>query len=335
MTNKIRYVPNLGVCSYSTYKVLNNFFLDWLSIMASSIKKVYDVDLDFSEIEDGSIYGRNKIDYAFAKYFLAVQKKLLPDLQKLDLSLNEARILLFLMIRKHSTATDVSKYTGIGRTETYHYLSNLLSKGVVLSTFDRPQKYYALPYTEAVDCLVRAKQNALRAVSENKDEHQSMINSIVEGMVMPEQDGKESYQVIVGEDPVHAKIARMLSAAKAEASVLLSDRYMVDLYYSEMTDALFGLAEKGVKVRLHTSCSKMSKFINEEGAEADMRAVGLKVVDGASTPVDFVIVDDQEMIILLNSRPAPSKKQESCGFYTNNQSLIAAFKFMFNKTGGA
>ncbi|UVS70134.1 TrmB family transcriptional regulator [Nitrososphaera viennensis] len=303
--------------------------------MASSIKKVYDVDLDFSEIEDGSIYGRNKIDYAFAKYFLAVQKKLLPDLQKLDLSLNEARILLFLMIRKHSTATDVSKYTGIGRTETYHYLSNLLSKGVVLSTFDRPQKYYALPYTEAVDCLVRAKQNALRAVSENKDEHQSMINSIVEGMVMPEQDGKESYQVIVGEDPVHAKIARMLSAAKAEASVLLSDRYMVDLYYSEMTDALFGLAEKGVKVRLHTSCSKMSKFINEEGAEADMRAVGLKVVDGASTPVDFVIVDDQEMIILLNSRPAPSKKQESCGFYTNNQSLIAAFKFMFNKTGGA
>jgi sugar-specific transcriptional regulator TrmB len=303
---------------------------------SSSIKKAYDIDLDFSEIEDSSIYGRNnKIDYAFAKYFLTVQKKLLPDLQKLDLSLNEARILLFLMIRKHSTATDVSKYTGIGRTETYHYLSNLLSKGVVLSTFDRPQKYYALPYTEAVDCLVRAKQNALRAVSENKDEHQNIINSIVEGMVMPEQDGKESYQVIVGEDPVHAKIARMLSAAKTEASVLLSDRYMIDLYYSEMTDALFGLTEKGVKVRLHTSCAKMSKFMNSEGEEVDMRAVGLKIVDGASTPVDFVIVDDSEMIILLNSRPAPSKKQDSCGFYTNNQSLIAAFKFMFNKTGGA
>ncbi|MEW5840138.1 MAG: helix-turn-helix domain-containing protein, partial [Thermoproteota archaeon] len=279
-----------------------------------------------------------KMDHAFAKYFLAVQKKLLPDLQKLDLSLNEARILLYLMIRKHSTATEVSKYTGIGRTETYHYLSNLLSKGVVLSTFDRPQKYYALHYTEAVDCLVRSKQNALRAVSENKDEHQSMINSIVDGMVLPEEQGKESYQVLVGEDPIHAKIIKMLASAKAEVSMLLSDRYLVNLYYAEIIDALIGLRGKGAKVNLHTSCQKVPQLLSEDVDGNMQNTVGLKVVDGKNTPVDFVIVDNTEMIILLGSRaPAPSggsgsKKQDFSGFYTNNQSLVAAFKFMFNKT---
>ncbi|NWG37166.1 TrmB family transcriptional regulator [Nitrososphaera sp.] len=300
--------------------------------MVSSAKKVYDVDLDYSELEE-SIYGSDKMDHAFAKYFLAVQKKLLPDLQKLDLSLNEARILLYLMIRKHSTATDVSKYTGIGRTETYHYLSNLLSKGVVLSTFDRPQKYYALHYTEAVDCLVRSKQNALRAVSENKDEHQNMINSIVDGMVMPEQQGKESYQVIVGEDPMHAKIVRMLASAKSEVSMLLSDRYLVNLYYAEITDALLDLHGKGIKVNMHTSCKKVSQLLSEDVDGNIQKMVGLKVVDDANTPVDFVIIDNKEMIIMLDNRSSPGKKQDFCGFYTNNQSLVTAFRFMFGKTG--
>jgi sugar-specific transcriptional regulator TrmB len=302
--------------------------------MASAAKKLYDNDLDAAEIEDSILYSNEgKIDHAFVKYFLTIQKKLLPDLQKLDLSLNEARILLYLMIRKHSTATDVSKYTSIGRTETYHYLSNLLSKGVVLSTFDRPQKYYALPYTEAIDCLVRSKQNALRSVSENKDEHQNMINSIVEGMVIPEQEGKESYQVIVGEDPVYAKIARMLSAAVEEVSVLLSDRYLVNMYYAEITDNLFDLVKKSVKVKLHTSCKKVTEYLEEETAEVK-NGVDLKVVDNKNAPIDFVIIDDKEMIILIDNRStAGSKKQDFCGFYTNNQSLILAFKFMFSKTG--
>lgn len=300
--------------------------------MVSSTKKVYDADLDYSELED-SIYSSDKMDHAFAKYFLAVQKKLLPDLQKLDLSLNEARILIYLMIRKHSTATDVSKYTGIGRTETYHYLSNLLSKGVVLSTFDRPQKYYALHYAEVVDCLVRSKQSALRSVSENKDEHQNMINSIVDGMVIPEQQGKESYQVIVGEDPMHAKIIRMLSSAESEVSMLLSDRYLVNLYYAEITDALLELHAKGIKVKLHTSCDKVSQLLSEDVDGNIQKTVGLKVVNSASTPVDFVIIDNKEMIIMLDNRSAPGKKQDFCGFYTNNQSLVAAFKFMFHKTG--
>lgn len=296
----------------------------------TSVKKLYDTDLDLTEVED-SIYGADdKIDRVFVKYFLTVQKKLLPDLQKLDLSLNEAKVLLYLMIRKHSTATDASKYTGIGRTETYHYLSNLLAKGVVLSTFDRPQKYYALPYTEAIDCLVRAKQNALRSVSNNKDENQNMINSIIDGMVIPAQEGKESYQVIVGEGPVHAKLVRMLEGATNEVSALFSDRYLVNLYHAEITDSLTDLASKDVKVKLHTSCQKVTEYLDENGsAKGDME---VKVVDTTHAPVDFVMVDDKEMIILLDNRTTPARKQDLCGFCTNNQSLIAAFKFMFGKT---
>ena len=70
-----------------------------------------------------------------------IENNLIAELQKLDLTLNEARILLFLMTHGNSTASDVSRNTGIQRTETYNYISTLLAKGVVFSTFDRPQKY--------------------------------------------------------------------------------------------------------------------------------------------------------------------------------------------------
>lgn len=297
--------------------------------MVTNAKKVFDTNLDLTDVNE-SIYGSaGNVDHAFAKYFLTVQKKLLPDFQKLDLSLNEARILIYLMIRKHSTATDVSKYTGIGRTETYHYLSNLLSKGVVLSTFDRPQKYYALAYADAIDCLIRAKQNALRTVSENKDENQNMINSVIEGMVLPEQEGKESYQVIVGEDPVYAKMAKMLSAANSDVSVLLSEKYLVNLYHAEITDQMLELAEKGLRVELHTPSKKVTQYISDEDGGHKM---ALKMVDSANAPIDFILVDDKEMMILLDNRMMPGRKQDFCGFCTNNQSLIAAFRFMFNKT---
>src|SRR6185503_6751458 len=119
-----------------------------------------------------------------------VEAHLIAELQKLDLTLNEARILLFLMTHGNSTASDVSRHTGIQRTETYNYISTLLSKGVVFSTFDRPQKYYALPIQEVIDCLVQTKQNALQTITEKKKGYQEMVDSIVSSTVVPESDKK-------------------------------------------------------------------------------------------------------------------------------------------------
>ena len=107
-----------------------------------------------------------------------VEAHLVAELQNLDLTLNEARILLFLMTHGNSTASDVSRHTGIQRTETYNYISTLLAKGVVFSTFDRPQKYYALPIDQVIDCLVQTKQNALLSISEKKKSYHEMVESI-------------------------------------------------------------------------------------------------------------------------------------------------------------
>ncbi|MEW6605411.1 MAG: helix-turn-helix domain-containing protein [Thermoproteota archaeon] len=252
-----------------------------------------------------------------------IENNLVAELQKLDLTLNEARILLFLMTHGHSTASDVSRHTGIQRTETYNYISTLLAKGVVFSTFDRPQKYYALPINEVIDCLVQTKQNALQMIAEKKKDYQGMVEAILSSTVVPDSDKKESYQIVMGENSINAKIKRMLVEAKEEVTVLVTDRNLVNLYHAEITDQLIQLTSKGIRVKLRTPCKNANDYISTE----DKSSISLKTT-AKVVPVNFVLVDNKDIILLLESNSF--KKSELCGFYTNNLSMISVFRFIFD-----
>ncbi|MGI0039794.1 MAG: helix-turn-helix domain-containing protein, partial [Nitrososphaera sp.] len=81
---------------------------------------------------------------------------LMEDLYALGLNAKEAKILMYLVVRKQSTAADISRHNDIGRTEAYNFIAGLVKKGIVFSTFDRPQKYYALPLGQALDHLIES-----------------------------------------------------------------------------------------------------------------------------------------------------------------------------------
>ena len=256
-----------------------------------------------------------------------IENTLIVELQKLDLTLNEARILLFLMIHGNATASDVSRHTGIQRTETYNYISTLLAKGVVFSTFDRPQKYYALAINEVIDCLVQTKQNALQTITEKKKGYQEMVDSIVSNTVVPESDKKESYQIVMGENSINAKIKRMLADAKEDVTILVTDRNLVNFYHAEITDQLMKLTTKGIRVKLRTPCKNANDYINPEDGDNESPSISLKTTSKV-VPVNFVLVDNKDIILLLESNSF--KKSELCGFYTNNLSMISVFRFIFD-----
>jgi len=262
-------------------------------------------------------------EFKVANPNLDIENNLTAELQKLDLTLNEARILLFLMTHGNSTASDVSRHTGIQRTETYNYISTLLAKGVVFSTFDRPQKYYALPINEVIDCLVQTKQNALQTIAEKKKDYREMVEAILSNTIVPESDKKESYQIVMGENSINAKIKRMLADAKEEVTILVTDRNLVNMYHAEITDQLIQLTGKGVRVKLRTPSKNANDYLGSE----DKSKISLKTTTKV-VPVNFVLVDNKDIILLLESNSF--KKSELCGFYTNNLSMISVFRFIFD-----
>jgi HTH-type transcriptional regulator, sugar sensing transcriptional regulator len=251
---------------------------------------------------------------------LDIEKKLVAELQKLDLTLNEARILVYLMTHGHSSASDISRYTGIQRTETYNYISGLLAKGLVFSTFDRPQKYYSMSLEEVVDCILQSKRNALETFESKKKEYTRMFETLVSNKVVKQED-KQRYNVIMGENAINGKISRMLSEAKELVMVLLTDRNMVNFYHAGITDQLMELTTKGVNVKLMTPCKNPEEYMMDKGNLLHCNTTS------KSVPASFMLVDDSEIIVILEGQQV--RKSEIAGFYTNNLSLVSVFKFLF------
>jgi len=253
-----------------------------------------------------------------------VENDLAVELQKLGLTFNEARIILFLMIHKNSNANDISKHTKIQRTETYGYISSLLAKGLIFSTFDRPQKYYTLSMQEVIECLVMTKQSELNILSTKKQEYQQVVDRVANSIVTPCSEEKESYQVIMGENAINAKVKRMLANAKEDIIVLITERNLINFYRAEIIDFLIQTATKGMRVKLLTPCKNAVYYLTNDNGEVST-SVSLKVLSN-DVPINFVLVDNKEIVVLLEN---PAKKQDLGGFYTNNTSLVSAFGFIF------
>jgi sugar-specific transcriptional regulator TrmB len=248
-----------------------------------------------------------------------IENKLVAELQKLDLTSNEAKILVYLMARGRSSASDISRYTGIQRTETYNYISGLLARGIIFSTFDRPQKYHSMPLEEVVDCLLQSKRNALEVFEGKKKEYAAMFDALVSNKVVAQED-KQRYNVIMGENAMNAKISRMLADAKEEVLVLLADKNLISFYHAGITEQLIDLTKKGVYVKLRTACKNAEDYI------ASSKQVSCSMTS-KTIPASFVLVDGKEMVVILEGQAV--RKPELCAFYTNNVSLVSVFKFLF------
>ena len=253
-----------------------------------------------------------------------IERNLIMELQKLDLTLNEARILLYLMANGHSSVSDITRDTGIRRTETYNYVSTLLSKGVIFCTFDSPQKYYPMSLEEVVDHLLECKRHAIRAFENNKEKYSAMFDALVQNRAVRNGD-KRSYNVIIGENAINSKISKMLSDAGNEVLILLSERNMINLYHAGITDQLIELATNDVQIKLTTTCKEPEKYLVGKCARA------LYNTTTKTLPASFVEVDGSEVIIILEGNS--EKKADRCAFYTNNACLVSVFQFLFENVG--
>lgn len=179
-----------------------------------------------------------------------------------------------------------------------------------------------MPIEEVIDLLVQSKRNALEAFEVKKKDYKTMLEAIIGNKVVRQEDKKERYNVVMGENAVSAKISRMLVDAKQEVLAMVTDRNLISFYHAGLSDQLIQLTTKGIFVKLRTPCKNVGDYIMPGDNESMLFNMMEK-----NAPTSFVIVDNKEIIILLDSNPF--KKSEVCGFYTNNQSLISVFKFLF------
>jgi sugar-specific transcriptional regulator TrmB len=259
-------------------------------------------------------------------------EKLVSELRDLDLSHTEAKILVSLLTTGPSIASDISRSTGIQRTEVYQTLYSLQSKGVVFSTFEKPQKYYSLSISDVIDALIQIKQNALKELAGRKGHCEELFEKMTSSRASPKSQNRDNYQIITGMDAIATKVTKMVADAKEEVLVLLSEKKLGAFYHMEIIDHL-QLLPSQVRLSLKVMGGKNSDYLRNgllgDGFIAiDEQAFTCDFVGGSPMPINLVVVDRSEVIIIPEDSAG---EQKEYGFYTNTKPLASTFAMVHER----
>jgi sugar-specific transcriptional regulator TrmB len=88
---------------------------------------------------------------------LALQEKL----RDFGLTKNESKIYVFLSKKGPKKAIEISREEKIPRTETYHLLSTLETKGIITASIQRPTRFFAVTIEKAIESIIHNQQKKI------------------------------------------------------------------------------------------------------------------------------------------------------------------------------
>ncbi|UCC33979.1 MAG: helix-turn-helix domain-containing protein [Candidatus Bathyarchaeota archaeon] len=250
--------------------------------------------------------------------------------EKFDLSKNEIRIFLFLarsgFPRK---ARDISDSLSIHRTETYRILRTLERRGLISSMFEKPMKFLAVPFDEAMDHLIEAKRTKIDLLEREKKDLLNLWSSFPKfdrGYIQ-----KKGFQVLEGKEQIALKSKEMLRAAEREIDVLAPESALMLFYHWGITDELEETSRTPIEVRLMTDYSSKNRFFVEKMQLPQVKYV--RAPDIRDLP-GFITYDQTQVLLCLKENavdngPERQKKQRIHALWTNYGPFVKILRTFF------
>ncbi len=104
---------------------------------------------------------------------LALQERL----RDFGLTKNESKIYIFLSKHGPKKAIEISREEKIPRTETYHLLTNLETKGIIKPSFERPTTFSAVTIEKAIETILHNQQKKIEELKILKHDMIELWNS--------------------------------------------------------------------------------------------------------------------------------------------------------------
>lgn len=246
----------------------------------------------------------------------------------LGLSRNEAKVYLFLAKAGKSTASKVAKAVSLNRTEIYRVLKGLERKGLVSLVLEKPMKFVAVPFENAVSWLIEAEKMKLRTLEQRKDRLLEIWVSLP-GSYM-DSELREVFQILEGSNQIESKARELLESTKYEFCVFISEDIIGRLYHSGFLDELERISKKGVDVRLIADNSPKIEFFVKEMKFKNIKYV---LMDAGDLPF-FLIPDEKEVLLMLRKNRSNflgemTKNSKAVVLWTNYYALTRILYRLF------
>ena len=150
--------------------------------------------------------------------------------------------------------------------------------------------------------------------------------------VSPKSQDRDNYQIITGMDAIATKVSKMVAEAKEEVLVLISEKKLGAFYHMEIMDQMQSLPSS-VRLSLKVMGGKNSAYLRSDilgdrFVAIDEQAFTCDFVGGNPMPINLVVVDKSEVIIMPEDS---SSEQKEYGFYTNTKPLASTFAMVHER----
>jgi CBS domain-containing protein/sugar-specific transcriptional regulator TrmB len=262
------------------------------------------------------------------------QERALKTLSDIGLTRMDSQVYMFLAKKGPKKGRDIFKGLKMSKPQLYRSLKTLQGKGIVSATFERPTRFFAVPFEKALDMFIKAKTEEVQLLQQNKEEILSDWHSVEIGETI---DTSARFTVIVSRNYIYAKILQMIKETKNQISIMSTVQGLVYANESGLFDAVVGQA---LKSKVHFSFLVELSRKNLEAMKSLLKRKpnngscieGRNVDSGLRVFPGLVIRDEEEIVFLIKPLTGTSSaEQEDTALWTNSKGLVSAFKSFFEE----
>jgi sugar-specific transcriptional regulator TrmB len=236
------------------------------------------------------------------------------ELEQLGLREYEAKCFVSLTKIRSGTARDVSEHVDVPRTRVYEAVRSLESEGLVEIQHSSPQRFRAIPISEAVEVLeeryrsrIDSLERALQGIRQSPDEQNSDINPEVWSLA--------------GRDTITTRTKRLVDEASAEVLLLIGDSAVL---CDGLHRRIVAAQERGIDVLVGTGSEALRNQVGDglpESVVFDSQLEWLHSTNGENSVSvgRLLLVDDTDLLASTVVRSnGQAREQAICGNGTSN-----------------
>ena len=242
------------------------------------------------------------------------------ELLKFGLTSNQVKVFFYLGKFGSKTAIEISRSLRMPRTETYHLLSSLQSKGIVLSSFNHPTKFSSVPLDKAMIALINAESARLNSLKSSEPLLKTLWDKVPNLGAGSKDTEEEKFQVLRGGNQVNSKIIGMLANTKNKFLILGCEKDFLRFYHADFLDII---KNNSIDYKLLTSTSEKAWYIFDDIDKSKVRKLESSIKDNLC----FLIKDEKEILIFVKNSQITNK--EVTALWTNSESMIYSNILLF------
>jgi len=271
---------------------------------------------DLMGIKESLMSEIESIPFDYRQSIEAIQS----GLTSFGLTPNQSKVYIHLAKHGRRTAPQISKAMKIPRTETYHLLKTLQSKGIITSTLGHPTKFEAMKFAEALVVLLNTEKERVSEMEIKKDELIETWKTIPEFGSSDAEKRENKFQVIQGKIPILNKFKALLEGSNGTIMMLGSEEDYLKLYH---TDFPGYLKKTKAKLKILTTGPKGADFVFK-GIPSDKIK---QFKPDQQEDLCFMLNDNREGIFFIKNQ---DQTKDFVAVWTDSNTLISSLKMLFD-----